>query len=366
MDILKYAKLNTFPVAVGEVFTPDEVYQKEDYFLIERAGNKFTAMLKPKPGQVLPDLDRVKLRVISEPNEEGIYEVGLYDWQGLEGSHRAGEEVLVKPLFLNRGGLVAEYETHRVFVPKRELLLRSKDLSEYTRRKSIPVKLLKVVVDPDGRETVIGTERGEEHEKKQLAREEQNKELSRFVQQNRGKSFLAQVVRVLDYGILLEGEAFQDKQALLHCSEISMKTLNREKLEHEFKPGDQVDVRLKSFTKGKFRASILYRVLEEEYEELKSLGWSIGEVERWDEKIGAFIKLSGWNVTALLHKSQLDPKRFLDNAKPETKGVLTFVRVSRITSEREGKIGRIFLSQKENNKRRRKRKLASSQSLGSE
>lgn len=201
---------------------------------------------KLKPG------DPINAVVISSENDRGQMIVSIrqagskYRWQKALELLKSGEAVNVKGVEVNKGGLIAEFEGIRGFIPGSQLTQEHQ--AEMTKLVNRVISAKVIEVDQSQNRLVFS-------EKAVAGAADLAKKLEEVRSKvSIGESYHGKVSAVMAYGIFvnLENEA----DGLVHISEISWTKV--ENLTELFKVGDEVDVKVLGINEndGKLNLSI--------------------------------------------------------------------------------------------------------------
>ena len=183
--------------------------------------------------------DRVLTNVISAENEKGQMILSVRQamqtnrWQVFFDLLKSGETVTVRPLEVNKGGLLADYSGIRGFIPISQLSADHQKNLPGLVNKPLDVKVIEV--DKAQNRLVFS-------EKAITAAAEKEARMITLKEVKLGDNYKAKVVEVLSYGLLVSLELPADKLAegLVHISEVAWgKTTD---LASKYKIGDEVKV----------------------------------------------------------------------------------------------------------------------------
>lgn len=238
----------------------------------------FVATLKPG--------DKVLAHVISAENEKGQMILSIRNsmqssrWQTFDQLYKSGEVVTVRPLEVNKGGLLVDYSGIRGFIPTSQLLT-SQNLGNYLNK---TLQVLVIEVDKTQNRLVFS-------EKAITAVADKEARLAKIADIKFGDKYKGAVSTITNFGLFVTLES--GVEGLVHISEVAWdKTNDLNKL---YKTGDEVDVVAVSVndSDGKLNLSIK-RLTEDPFvkasQELKVDQKVKGKVVRISS-VGAYVSL---------------------------------------------------------------------------
>ena len=179
--------------------------------------------------------DRVLTNVISPENEKGQMILSIRQamqtnrWQAFDDLLKSGEVVTVRPLEVNKGGLLADYSGIRGFVPTSQLSAEHGKNPGALLNKTLQVKVIEV--DKAQNRLVFS-------EKAITAAAEKEARIALLKDLKLGKEYVGKVTDVVNYGLLVALE--NGVEGLVHISEIAWEKTTD--LSAKYKIGDEVKV----------------------------------------------------------------------------------------------------------------------------
>ncbi len=276
-------------------YKADGIVPKEEFSYTEevpsekyKPGDKIEAyILKMNNGKgnVLLSTKRLQTQKLREEFEENV---------------KAEKPVTVKVTNVVNGGVTADVNGLKVFIPQSQLGKKVEDLNEY-RGKTIEVKIIEY--DPEKRK-VVGSERRLIAERREKAMAEIWSTLEV------GKEIEGTVRQLSDYGAFVDIGGID---GLLHISEISWKPLKHPS--EVLKVGDKINVRILSFDREAKRIALGHKKPEDN--PWLHVGYEVGDIVEAKvvsmKPFGAFVELPN-GLDGLVHISNITRTRI---AKPQ-------------------------------------------------
>lgn len=184
----------------------------------------FVATLKPG--------DKVLAHVISAENEKGQMILSIRNsmqssrWQTFDQLYKSGEIVTVRPLEVNKGGLLVDYSGIRGFIPTSQLL--NQNTSGYL-NKQLEVKVIEV--DKAQNRLVFS-------EKAVTAAADKEARLAKIADIKFGDKYKGTVATITNFGVFITLDS--GAEGLVHISEVSWEKIGD--LASKFEAGQTVEV----------------------------------------------------------------------------------------------------------------------------
>ncbi|MBR0460688.1 S1 RNA-binding domain-containing protein [Candidatus Saccharibacteria bacterium] len=305
-------------LAVGDMVTGKVMTVKKHEVLID-LGPQGVGLVPRREASFARNLnegDEVTASVIDSEMKDGMVLLSLRKavkdkgWDEIQSRLEAGEIVEVTPFDANRGGLLAEYEGIRGFLPVSQLSAEhyprvgSADKDEILQRlNSLVGQSIKVrILDANKRENkLIFSEK--EAIKDSLA--------ERFAELHVGDTIKGVVTGIVDFGVFVNVDGIE---GLIHISEISWERVNNPA--DLVKVGETVEAKIIAIDKERLSLSIKQLTDDPwlaEVENLKKGDEIEGTVTRITP-FGAFVQISP-AVEALVHVSELGEGSDVDPEK---------------------------------------------------
>lgn len=272
-------------------------------------GGKMEGIVGEKEWEVVKDFvsklkvgDSINAVVISPENDKGQMIVSIrqagskYRWQRAQELLKSGEPVSVKGVEVNKGGLIAEFEGIRGFIPGSQLTQEHQmEMPKLVNR----VLSAKVIEVDQSQNRLVFSEKAIAGAADLAKKLEEVRSKVTISEKYHGK-----VSAVMSYGIFVNLDNGAD--GLVHISEISWTKV--ENLENLFKVGDEVDIKVLGINEndGKLNLSIKqlladpWSVLSKKYSPEQQIKGKVTRVSSY----GIFVQLEE-GVEGLIHISKV-------------------------------------------------------------
>lgn len=252
-------------------------------------------------------------------------------WDSAEKYLADNEVVESKIVGFNKGGLIADVEGLRGFVPSSQVSAMRRSMStgdtpEQRWQKMVGEDISVRVIEVDReRRRLILSEKAASNESRQSIKERVLEEL------NVGEVHTGRVTSIANFGAFIN---INGADGLVHLSEISWDHIEHPK--EVLEVGQEVDVKVINIDEEKKRIGLSIRVLQDDPWKERLEKYSVGELVEGTitrlTKFGAFARLEG-DMEGLIHISELSENRIEHPKEVLKEGDVKSLRVIRIDPE---------------------------------
>ena len=252
-------------------------------------------------------------------------------WDSAEKYLADNEVVESKIVGFNKGGLIADVEGLRGFVPSSQVSAMRRSMStgdtpEQRWQKMVGEDITVRVIEVDReRRRLILSEKAASNESRQSIKERVLDEL------NVGEVYTGRVTSIANFGAFIN---INGADGLVHLSEISWDHIEHPK--EVLEVGQEIDVKVINIDQDKKRIGLSIRVLQEDPWKERLEKYSVGELVEGTitrlTKFGAFARLEG-DMEGLIHISELSENRIEHPKEVLKEGDVKSLRVIRIDPE---------------------------------
>ena len=252
-------------------------------------------------------------------------------WDSAEKYLADNEVVESKIVGFNKGGLIADVEGLRGFVPSSQVSAMRRSMStgdtpEQRWQKMVGEDITVRVIEVDReRRRLILSEKAASNESRQSIKERVLDELTV------GEVYTGRVTSIANFGAFIN---INGADGLVHLSEISWDHIEHPK--EVLEVGQEIDVKVINIDQDKKRIGLSIRVLQEDPWKERLEKYSVGELVEGTitrlTKFGAFARLEG-DMEGLIHISELSENRIEHPKEVLKEGDVKSLRVIRIDPE---------------------------------
>ena len=249
-------------------------------------------------------------------------------WDAVEKSLEENDVIESKIVGFNKGGLIADVEGLRGFVPSSQVsamrrMQSTGDTPEQRWQKMVgePISVRVIEVDRERRRLIL-SEKAASNESRQSIKERVLEEL------NVGEVYTGRVTSIANFGAFIN---INGADGLVHLSEISWDHIEHPK--EALEVGQEVDVKVINIDTDKKRIGLSIRVLQDDPWKERLEKYSVGELVEGTitrlTKFGAFARLEG-DIEGLIHISEISENRIEHPKEVLKEGDVKSLRVIRI------------------------------------
>lgn len=249
-------------------------------------------------------------------------------WDAVEKSLADNDVIESKIVGFNKGGLIADVEGLRGFIPSSQVsamrrMQSTGDTPEQRWQKMVgePISVRVIEVDRERRRLIL-SEKSASNESRQSIKERVLEEL------NVGQVYTGRVTSIANFGAFIN---INGADGLVHLSEISWDHIEHPK--EVLEVGQEVDVKVINIDTDKKRIGLSIRVLQDDPWKERLEKYSVGELVEGTitrlTKFGAFARLEG-DIEGLIHISELSENRIEHPKEVLNEGDVKSLRVIRI------------------------------------
>lgn len=252
-------------------------------------------------------------------------------WDSCEKYLADNEVVESKIIGFNKGGLIADVEGLRGFVPSSQVSAMRRSMStgdtpEQRWQKMVGEDITVRVIEVDReRRRLILSEKAASNESRQSIKERVLEEL------NVGEVYTGRVTSIANFGAFIN---INGADGLVHLSEISWDHIEHPK--EVLEVGQEIDVKVINIDQDKKRIGLSIRVLQDDPWKERLEKYSVGELVEGVitrlTKFGAFARLEG-DMEGLIHISEISENRIEHPKEVLKEGDVKSLRVIRIDPE---------------------------------
>jgi small subunit ribosomal protein S1 len=252
-------------------------------------------------------------------------------WDSCEKYLADNETVESKIIGFNKGGLIADVEGLRGFVPSSQVSAMRRSMStgdtpEQRWQKMVGEDIMVRVIEVDReRRRLILSEKAASNESRQSIKERVLDEL------NVGEVYTGRVTSIANFGAFIN---INGADGLVHLSEISWDHIEHPK--EVLEVGQEIDVKVINIDQDKKRIGLSIRVLQDDPWKERLEKYSVGELVEGTitrlTKFGAFARLEG-DMEGLIHISEISENRIEHPKEVLKEGDVKSLRVIRIDPE---------------------------------
>jgi len=249
-------------------------------------------------------------------------------WDAVEKSLEENDVIESKIVGFNKGGLIADVEGLRGFVPSSQVsamrrMQSTGDTPEQRWQKMVgePITVRVIEVDRERRRLIL-SEKAASNESRQSIKERVLDELTV------GEVYTGRVTSIANFGAFIN---INGADGLVHLSEISWEHIEHPK--EALEVGQEVDVKVINIDTDKKRIGLSIRVLQDDPWKERLEKYSVGELVEGTitrlTKFGAFARLEG-DIEGLIHISEISENRIEHPKEVLKEGDVKSLRVIRI------------------------------------
>jgi small subunit ribosomal protein S1 len=290
--------------------------------------------LAPEERDALEVGQEVYVYVISPEDNNGNVVLSLkraqeqLSWDAVEKSLADNDVIESKIVGFNKGGLIADVEGLRGFVPSSQVsamrrMQSTGDTPEQRWQKMVgePISVRVIEVDRERRRLIL-SEKAASNESRQSIKERVLDEL------NVGEVHTGRVTSIANFGAFIN---INGADGLVHLSEISWDHIEHPK--EALEVGQEIEVKVINIDTEKKRIGLSIRVLQDDPWKERLEKYSVGELVEGTitrlTKFGAFARLEG-DIEGLIHISELSENRIEHPKEVLKEGDVKSLRVIRI------------------------------------
>ncbi|MEK7565981.1 MAG: S1 RNA-binding domain-containing protein [Patescibacteria group bacterium] len=248
--------------------------------------------------------DKIKAVVVTAENDQGQMILSIKRaahgnrWEKFNKLLETGEAISVRGVEINRGGLIAETEGIRGFIPSSQLSVEHQaDLAKLI-NKTLMVKVIEVNREQN---RLVFSERANVSEEERKVKLDLVKKSVTV-----GEKYTGKIAAIMPYGIFVSLESGAD--GLVHISEVSWE--KSDDLEKIFKLGEEIEVLVLGINEADGKLNLSIRQLTEDpwtklagkYKEEQQVRGKVAQVTNY----GVFVTMDK-GVDGLIHITKIPP-----------------------------------------------------------